>query len=76
MVTQYDNSKTSTPIGMPRPQTGLFIRQPLEDQTIESSDDDNERPLTISFPTQSALTMRGTHMVGESSNGMSYVIGI
>ena len=58
---------------MPRPQTGFFIREPPADQTVVSSfDDDDSISLRVTFPIQITLTIRGTPMVGESSNGMAY----
>jgi hypothetical protein len=72
-MTEIESNHTA--IGSPRPQTSLFIREPLSDQTRVSSDDDDEIPLARTFPTQSALTVKGTSMVGESSNGMALHIG-
>ena len=70
-----DNSNPSHATGSSRPQTGLFIREPLADQTLVSSDDEDHTPLTLTFPTQSCLTIRGTPMVGESSKGMAVDLG-
>lgn len=67
VVDEDGNSKRSHAIGLSRPQTSLFIREPLADQTLVSSDDDNQTPLAPTFPTQSTPTIRGTPMVGESS---------
>ena len=58
-------------IGSAHTQTGLFIREPIADQTLVSSDDDDQTWLARTFPTQSTLTISGTPMVGESSNGMT-----
>ena len=78
MLTVLDvdhESKRSQATGSSRPQTGFFIREPLADQTLVSLDDDDQTPLTLSFPTQSVLTIRGTPMVGESSKGMAAELG-
>jgi hypothetical protein len=72
VVAENGSSNRSQAIGLSRPQTGFFIREPLADQTVLSSDDDDQTPLAWTFPTQSNLTIRGTPLVGESSNGMSF----
>ena len=72
VLTGDENSNQPHTIGSSGRQTGLFIREAFADQdTNVSSDDDDRTPLSVTFPTQSTLTIRGTPMVGECSNGMA-----